>query len=259
MMRFPIAVAFSAGAAIAIAATVLSLPVWAEGETKAPETTAPADPVVKPADPVAKPAESSEKPAETTDKPAEPPAQPETKDEPPPATDEAAPDAAGEGEPSDVPPDSMSFDDVPVVEVVELTADSAKHAVDAFALVKDKYKDAKFEDYDTLQGFADLAPEGKTFEADIKALGFVSVDEWYKTVTTVGFAYAAVTDDQSGDINQQIEEIKLDTEIPQDMKDRMTASLKAMIPSDNNRKIVEALVADPAYTEKLKLLSAEEE
>ena len=68
-----------------------------------------------------------------------------------------------------------------------------------------------------------------------------------------------MTDDQSGDINQQIEEIKLDTEIPQDMKDRMTASLKAMIPSDNNRKIVEALVADPAYTEKLKLLSAEEE
>jgi hypothetical protein len=45
----------------------------------------------------------------------------------------------------------------------------------------------------------------------------------------------------------------------QDIKDRMVRALKALIPSDNNRKVVEDLFSDPVYSGKLKLLDIEEE
>ena len=39
----------------------------------------------------------------------------------------------------------------------------------------------------------------------------------------------------------------------------MIASLKAMIPSENNKKVVQEMMKEPAYVEKLKLLDIEEE
>ena len=57
----------------------------------------------------------------------------------------------------------------------------------------------------------------------------------------------------------QIEEVEQDTEMAQDIKDRMVKALKALIPSDNNRKVVEDLLNDPVYSGKLKLLDIEEE
>jgi hypothetical protein len=43
------------------------------------------------------------------------------------------------------------------------------------------------------------------------------------------------------------------------MKDKMVKALQALIPSENNRKVIEELMADPAYDEKLKKLDIEEE
>jgi hypothetical protein len=42
------------------------------------------------------------------------------------------------------------------------------------------------------------------------------------------------------------------------MKDRMIKSLSAMVPTPNNRKILEDLAKDAAYGDKLKLLAEEE-
>lgn len=74
----------------------------------------------------------------------------------------------------------------------------------------------------------------------------------------MGFAYSAIVDDQSSEIAMQVEEIKKDTTIAQDMKDRMIASLSAMIPSDNNRRVVEDLMKEPVYADKLALLVEDE-
>ena len=41
--------------------------------------------------------------------------------------------------------------------------------------------------------------------------------------------------------------------------DPLIASLKAMIPSENNKKVIEELLADAAYAGKLKQLDIEEE
>ena len=157
------------------------------------------------------------------------------------------------------PEDEVSIGEIPVVQMVELTSETAQKAVDAYVIVKDKYKDAALENFDSLQDFVDRDPLGKAFEADIKAAGFANVTDWNLAITTVGAAYSNIIDDQSTDIKQQIEEVEKDTELAQDMKDRIIASLKALIPSENNHKVVQELIDNPAYTEKLKLLETEEE
>jgi hypothetical protein len=85
------------------------------------------------------------------------------------------------------------------------------------------------------------------------------VNDWNIAITTLGLAYSSVVDDQTPDLLLQIEEIEQDTEMAQDIKDRMIKALKALIPSDNNRKVIEDLLNDPIYGGKLKLLDTEEE
>ena len=172
------------------------------------------------------------------------------------APDTQLPDASTPGDTTD---EDVSLGEIPDVKSMELTADIAKRAIDSYVMVKDKYKDAALEQYDNLQDFVDKNEQGKNFEADIKAAGFANVDDWNLAITTVGFAYTGVTNDQSADIKMQIDEIEKDTTVAQDLKDRMIASLNAMIPSENNRKIVEDLMKDPAYADKLQQLDSEEE
>lgn len=153
-------------------------------------------------------------------------------------------------------PDDISIGEIPDVQTEELTPELAKKAIDAYAMVHVKYLDSPLEDYQDLQEFVDKDPKGKEFETDIKSFGFASVNDWNLAVTTLSFAYTNVLDDQTGDLKQQIEEINADTTLAQDMKDRMVKSLKAMIPSDNNKKIAEDLIKDPTYGEKIKLLES---
>jgi hypothetical protein len=175
------------------------------------------------------------------------------------AQDQIDPDPNLPVEEEAAPGDDISLGEIPVVQMVELTADSAQRSIDAYILLKDKYKDAKLEDFESLQDFVDRDAQGKAFEVDVKAAGFDNVTQWNDTITTVSSAYANIIDDQSADIKLQIEEVQKDVELAQDMKDRIVASLNALIPSENNRKIVQELIDNPAYTEKLKALETEEE
>jgi hypothetical protein len=179
----------------------------------------------------------------------------------------AVPDAAQPQDPADpaatnqegAVEDDFSIGDIPVVETVELTAEKARKALDAYVLVREKYKDASLEDYDNLQDFVDQSPQGKAFDADVKAAGFATVTEWNTTITTLSFAYDNSIDDQTADVKQQVGELQKDTEMAQDMRDRMIAALNAMIPSDNNKKVLNELKADPVFAEKLKQLATETE
>jgi hypothetical protein len=153
----------------------------------------------------------------------------------------------------------VSVGEIPVIETVELTADTARRALDVYVVIRDKYKDAELENYESLQEFVDQHPRGKEFDADIKAAGFATVDGWNLAVSTLSLAYGNIVDNQTEDIKQQVDEIKAESDMAQDMKDRMIKSLEAMIPSDNNTKIVEELIKDQAYAEKLKSLDVESE
>ena len=174
-------------------------------------------------------------------------------------TEPPPPDTEDQTDTEDSSPDDLSYGEIPDVTVIELTDDIARRSIDALALVRDKYKDANLENYESWQDFVDKTDEGKKFEADIKSAGFANVDEWNVAVTSVSFAYSAITDNLAADLNAQIAEIEKDTSLAQDMKGRMIKGLKAMIPSENNKKVVQAMIDDPAYTEKLKLLAEEGE
>ena len=173
----------------------------------------------------------------------------------------ASPDAPGDTEEQhgDTPGDELSLGEIPIVETMELTPDLAKRALDSYIAAREKFVNSDLELYENLQDFVDQTPEGKAFEADIKASGFANVNDWNLAITTLGLTYGGVVDDQTPDLLLQIEEVKQDTEMAQDIKDRMVKALEALIPSDNNRKIIEDLLNDPVYGDKLKLLDIEEE
>jgi hypothetical protein len=222
-----------------LSCAVVAVPLTVYGQ-QAPAATAPATGTTAP--PVATPPAAT--PPATT-----PPAAGA------PATDQPAVDAPADGENTD----DMSIGEVPAVQTEELTPDMARKALDAYVLVQTKYQDSPLENYDDLQGFVDKDPKGKEFETDIKSFGFPDVNNWNLAVTTLSFAYTNALDDQTSDIKQQIDELTTSTEMAQDMKDRMIASLKAMIPSENNAKIVADLIADAVYGDKIKLLETTEE
>jgi hypothetical protein len=142
---------------------------------------------------------------------------------------------------------------------MELTPDIAKRALDSYIAAKNAYGESDLEQYENLQDFVDQTEDGKRFEADVKAAGFANVSDWNLAITTLGLTYASVIDDQTADLKQQIEEVEGDDQLAQDMKDKMVKALQALIPSENNRKVIEELMADPAYDEKLKKLDIEEE
>jgi hypothetical protein len=167
------------------------------------------------------------------------------------AADPSAADTAGG--------DDISIGEIPDVQTEELTPDLAKKAIDGYQMVHDKYQDSPLEDYSDLQEFVDKDPKGKQFETDIKGFGFSTVNDWNIAVTSVSVAYNNILDDQTADIKQQIEDLKKSTDMAEDMKQKNIKSLEASIPSDNNTKIIQDLMKDKAYEEKLKLLETTEE
>ena len=153
----------------------------------------------------------------------------------------------------------MSVGEIATVETEELTAEMGRKALDAYFLILDKYKDSPLADYQDLQEFVDKDPRGKEMEADVKGFGFKNINDWNLAVTTLGVTYNNQLNDQTSDIKQQIDDVNADTTMAKDMKDRMVKNLQAMIPSENNRKIVEDITKDAAYTEKIKLLESTDE
>ena len=165
--------------------------------------------------------------------------------------DPSAADSQGNGD--------VSIGETGDIQTEELTPALARKALDGYALVHEKYQDSPLEDYTDLQEFVDKDAKGKQFEADIKGFGFSSVNDWNLAVTSVSVAYNNVLDDQTADIKQQIEDVQKSTDMAQDMKERTIKSLQASIPSENNTKIVQDIVKDTAYAEKIKLLETTEE
>lgn len=172
---------------------------------------------------------------------------------------DSQPDDGAGMDDGDTPTDDLSLGEIPTIETMELTPEIARRALDSYISAKDKYADTDLDQYENLQDFVDQTEDGKKFEADIKAAGFANVSDWNLAVTTLGLTYGTVTDDTTGELEQQIKEVEDDTELAQDMRDKMVKALKALIPSDNNKKIIEDMLADPVYGPKLKQLDIEEE
>jgi hypothetical protein len=140
------------------------------------------------------------------------------------------------------------------VEKVELTEDIARRAIDAFILVEQKYPETFA--YTSYEDFVAKDKAGKAFENDIKSLGFSTVGAWKAAIDTVGDTYQIIS--EGADIETQIEEVKADKTLPQVEKDRILSSLTPFMQSENNKNVIDLLLKDPIYGEKLRLLAEEE-
>jgi hypothetical protein len=157
-----------------------------------------------------------------------------------------------------MPSEALGIEDISDVDTVELTVDSAKRALDAFAEVRDKYTGEGLENYNSLEQFVQATEAGKRLEADVMAHGFSDITEWNVAIMAVGFAYSAIIYDYEADLHQQIEDVRNDPEIDEELRARLIAGLTALMPSHNNRVVLLALFDDPIYRDKLKLLQEEE-
>jgi hypothetical protein len=153
---------------------------------------------------------------------------------------------------------SPEAEQIEPVKTVELTPELAKKAIDGFVLARDKYANAKLDQFETLEEFASKSEEGKKLETDIKALGFKSLPEWEIAIATVSLTYGAVSEGSDYDVPQQIEEVKSDASMSEDRKVQMIAWLNSLIPSPNNKTAILEVMKDDGYREKLKLLAEEE-
>jgi hypothetical protein len=231
------------------------LPIPQQNQPSGTET-----PTSPPAAPVPAPQPETSPAAPAKDQSQLPPAQPQNGNEhTPPASSEAAPGDQATPDDGESQVDELSLGEIPVIEVIELTPDIARRALDSYLAAKEKYADAGLDQFENLQDFVDQTEDGKKFEADVKAAGFANVDDWNLAITSLTVMYGSVLDGQDADLEQQVKEIEGDFELAQDMKDRMVKSIRAMIPSPNNRKVIEELMADPVYGERLKQLDIEEE
>ncbi len=150
------------------------------------------------------------------------------------------------------------IEDAPGIEAVELTPETARKALDAFAAIHGKYDDKGIENYQTLQEFADKTEAGKKMQEEIRAFGFKNVAEWNRVIMNIGFAYSSILEGSDESIKAEIRALRNDTKIAPEKREKILKYLRALIPSDNNRKIVKHLMDDPGYAEKLGLLNEEE-
>ena len=138
---------------------------------------------------------------------------------------------------------------------VELTADTARRAIDTFLEVKGKYGDNALDDPSDPKAIADtMKTEGiyDKVKSDVTQHGFSGVEDWAKTFTSVGLAASFVREGQdAGSVDRQIADLEKDEAVPQAMKDATIAMLRQMRPSENNIAVAKALIEDPAYKDKV--------
>lgn len=174
----------------------------------------------------------------------------------PPATDGAGPSeqppATHEEKSGEEPEGLVAQEQVP------LTEDAAKRAIDAFIKLKSAYQDTDIAEYETLEQFVAEAKEGPALEADIKSFGFQSVGEWNNTIMSVSFAYAAVATTQEQEILQELESIRNDPSLEEDLRKSLLESLESMLPSNENKDVIKKLNEDKVWADKLKMLADDE-
>lgn len=139
-----------------------------------------------------------------------------------------------------------------------LSVDAARRAIDVFAAVRDNYNNDGIENFSSLEDFVARTEAGKRLEAEAVAKGFSDITDWNRTIMAVGFAYSAIVYDYATDLRQQIMAVREDRSLDEDMRARLVAGLAALMPSRNNRLVVQALLEEPVYREKLRLLQEEE-
>ena len=140
--------------------------------------------------------------------------------------------------------------EIATIPQVELTEESAKGAVDAYAAIREKYGD-RVQPRTTAEGYAAL--DGAN--AIVGSHGFNDTADWHKALTSVALAYGFAKDGKSAaDVDASLAKMRDNPQIPDNLKKQMMAMIAGLRPSENNLTVVRSLMADSSYASKLETL-----
>lgn len=142
----------------------------------------------------------------------------------------------------------IDFSD-PQFRQVELTEDAVRNAVDAMVEMERAYgADAPvLTDPDALERFlTESSPD-----ATIRGYGFADNVEWHRTVMSIFITYTLAVKGSMDDFDQTVEQLRNAPHLPEETRKQLLDMFTAMRPSDNNVRAVTAVVADPAYADKI--------
>jgi hypothetical protein len=134
--------------------------------------------------------------------------------------------------------------DLPSVEQVALSEDSARNSIYAFRDLKVRYGDELPETTDATAWLAEMSRYAD-LEATVLSYGFDDVAQWHQTLSSFILAYLMGADGKKAEMELAIQQIEASEQMPQTMKDQLVARLSGFIPSDDNVAVAQALAADP--------------
>ena len=139
-----------------------------------------------------------------------------------------------------------------------LTEDKAKAAMEVFLKMRETYPPETFRSKKPgPNGPVDAmkkSERAKEILALVKKKGFADIDDWAQTFSSLGLAIAHVRQGSDEDIQAKLRDLE-QASLPERMKARIRAMLKAMIPPQENVKVAQRLLADE---EAKKLIEAVE-
>ncbi len=175
-----------------------------------------------------------------------------------PETPEAEDMDVPEAMPGDLELEALIAEDIPDIEAVDFSLEEARRALDVLEEVYGKLDDEEIEKYPTLQEFAEKSPQGARLREIAAKHGFASVGHWSRVITNIGFALTSLHEGDE-ELLRQLELIRADRRMDEERKRKLLKYYDALIPSDNNRQVIQRLYEDEAYRRKLELLEGHEE
>ncbi len=130
---------------------------------------------------------------------------------------------------------------------IELSEKSARNAIDAYLVIKDKFGDGKIKSV-TGPGAALVARSAMAaFRGITDSHGFATPEEWQRTLTTFLMTFALAKEGRLARMDEQIRQMEGNPSVPKAMVELMKNSR----PSENNIKVMQAVSSDPAYAAKI--------
>jgi hypothetical protein len=139
---------------------------------------------------------------------------------------------------------------MPDIPTVELTEKSAKNAIDAYLLLREKYGD-KLPPADEARAMAEGAKAMADMNAIVTEKGFKDAQEWQAAITSVAMASGFAEKGNAAEFDEKMAEMQANPHIPEAYKKQMMETMKKVRPSENNLKVVTAVRADPEYGKKI--------
>ncbi len=129
----------------------------------------------------------------------------------------------------------------------ELTEKKAKAAMEVFLIMREKYPPELFRSKtpgpDGTVAAMKASEKAKEILALVKEKGFSSIDDWANTFTSLGMAIAHVREGGDTAVEKRLKDVA-GSSLPDEMKKKITAMIKATTPPKSNTEVAKKLLAN---------------